>query len=129
MDWGIGPPSQEYKCPPDAASSPPISRIAFCQMNPSCKSATSGGRQCKYIWFIGAGEKWFLGVARICQPGKSSVPPKPKDGLRIRGGEFGRRCFFLSDRNSASFPVNCKTLGRKRVQIFVGRTFFIQQRI
>ena len=43
MDWGIGPPSQEYKCPPDAASSPPISRIAFCQMNPSCKSATSGG--------------------------------------------------------------------------------------
>ena len=48
---------------------------------------------------------------------------------KIRGGEFGRRCFFLSDRNSASFPGNCKTLEEKVSSDFVGRTFFIQQPI
>ena len=39
---------------------------------------------------------------------------------QIRGREFGQRCFFLSDRNSASFPGYCKT----RVQILLVHSLF-----
>ena len=35
---------------------------------------------------------------------------------QIRGPEFGQRCLFLSDRNSASFPGYCKTRGKRELR-------------
>ena len=121
VDWGIGPLSG-VQMSPWWHLLPPISRIAFCQMNPACKS-TSGGRQCKYIWFIG-GEKWFLGVAGICQPGKSSVPPKPKDGPTDKRGRIWTTMLVFIWSEFGLVSRILQNLRRKWVQILLEHSLF-----
>ena len=109
--WWIGglAPSQEYKCPPDGIFCLQYLGLHFVKWTPHANPRLGEAMQ---IYLVHWRWKMVSGRGRNLPARKIKRATKTKGWTpQIRGGEFGRRCLFLSDRNSASFPGYCKTWG------------------